>query len=555
MARVEPRTFAFEDLIQQVYKGVLRCPRFQRSFVWRGDQVLDFFDSIRMRYPVGSLLIWRTPERYASFNHVGPIPVPANEPKAPAEVGYILDGHQRVSVIFGVAALSDARAESLHGAAERVFLVFYDLDVEKFVHVRYPKDHHLPVRYLLAQDDRLATWVDQRREQTGQGSPERARWDEYRRRATQLQTIFAQYRLPYLDVTDSSLNEAVNIFCRVNSQGTAVKRSEVFAALTWGGDFDFASEAKLLLERFPKYTNFGTDPILRSLLAALKENVYESNWEDVLERHRSDLPTTLEVVGDAYGRALQFLEASIGASSGKVVPYSLHIVMLTEFFRLAPDPDDIAKLELGRWLWATAFAASYTSAGNLQLNDAVERARRLAAGEQVELLDERPRIRPLPRHFHSKSARVRAFHLFLKQLGPRDPATGELLDGMLDNGMADARVLTRPRSSEALRLAGRFLLGASYRHVRDAFEALARRHAEPGLFDGTTSTAEILRSHCIPESSLPLLLEGNIEAFLDQRETALIDAERNFAKQYVDINDVERSEEEPEIDVEENPED
>lgn len=554
MARVEPRTFAFEDLIQQVHKGVLRCPRFQRSFVWRGDQVLEFFDSIRMRYPVGSLLIWRTPERYASFNHVGPIPVPANEPKAPAEVGYILDGHQRVSVIFGVAALSDARAESLHGAAERVFLVYYDLAEEKFVHPRHPKEHHLPVRYLLAQDDRITGWVDRGRDATKPGTPERSLWDDYRRRATQLQTIFAQYRLPYIDVTDSTLDEAVNIFCRVNRHGTAVKRSEVFAALTWNGEFDFANEAKSLLEGFPKYTNFGTEPILRSLLAALGESLYESDWQEVLHRHRASLPNMLKVVGDAYGHALQFLDEATGASSGKVVPYSLHLVLLTEFFRLAPDPGDPAKRELKRWLWATAFATSYTSGGNLRFNDAVERARRLAAGEQVELLDERPRIRPLPRRFHPKSARVRAFHLFLKQLGPRDPATGELLTGMLDNGMADARVLTPPRSSEALRLAGRFLIGAGrYRYVRDAFEALARRHLQPTLLGITT--AEILRSHCIPESSLPLLLEGNIEAFLDQREAALIDAERDFAKQYVDINDVERSEEEPEIDVEENPED
>jgi hypothetical protein len=71
MARVEPRTLSFEDLIDQVAQGVLRCPRFQRSFIWRADQVLALFDSIRLRYPVGSLLIWRTRERYKSFDRVG----------------------------------------------------------------------------------------------------------------------------------------------------------------------------------------------------------------------------------------------------------------------------------------------------------------------------------------------------------------------------------------------------------------------------------------------------------------------------------------------------
>lgn len=560
MARVEPRSISFEELIRQVQDGVLRCPRFQRSFVWRGDQVIDFFDSIRLRYPVGSLLVWRTRERYSSFEKVGPIRVSANQPKAPAEVGYLLDGHQRLSVLFGVFALEDSAAEQLRGS-DRAFLVYYDLEEEQFKHVRFPRGHHLPVRYLLGHDDQLVAWLDERRDATGPGTPERARWDIFRRRANQLQTIFAQYRLPYLDVTEASLEEAVKIFVRVNSQGTSVKRAEVFAALTWRHDgFDFSRAAKELLEQYPLFNNFGTDPILRSLLASLGKNIYADDWERILEEHGAELPGSMKAVGDAFGLALDFLDRELGANSGKVVPYSLHLVLLTEFFRICPDPGVYAREELKNWLWATAFSSTYTSGGNVRGNLAVERAQRLAKGQTIALLPERLRLSPFPRRFHPKSARVRAFHLFLKTLKPRDLRSGELLPpDLLRNGMADARAVITGGGQQTWRLAGRILVGAGRRPITEDlkqiyFELFMAGH-EGEQPNRPHSDCEVrLNSHVISHDALGCLVTHDFEHFLELRERELIDRERHFAAKFVDVPGEIEVAEEPEIDVEDDSE-
>ncbi len=557
MANVETRTISFEGLIKQVREGFLRVPRFYRGFVWRREQILTFFDSIRQKYPVGSLLIWRTQQRYASFDRIGPVALPPNEPRAPAEVGYVLDGHQRLSVVFGVFALDDEQASGLSGN-DRVFLVYYDLDAERFLHIRYPKPHHLPARYLLGHDDELTNWLDVRRDATETGSPERAQWDMFRRRATQLQTTFAQYRLPYLDMTEASLQEAVNIFSRVNSQGTAVRREEVFAALSWKpAGFDFARAAKDLLDQYPRYRSFGIKPVLQSVLAALGEFIYDTDWGRILEEHQAKLPGAMEEVGTSLGRALDFLDERIGASSGKVVPYSVHIVVLTELFRRYPDPGPSVLQELERWLWATSFASAFSAANEQALTDAVDRIQRLASGERVSLLPERLILRPFPRRFHAKSARVRVFHLFLKSRGPRDLSTGELLHQsmLLRNGMGDAQ----PVTSRSLRLAGRFLVAETGRRTlqRDLEAlALAHAHAQPSLAVDpaqATDPAAILRSHLIPDDALVALRAGDLDAFIDLRERELIREERAFAKQYVDLTD-EEVEEEPEIDVEEEPE-
>jgi hypothetical protein len=45
-----------------------------------------------------------------------------------------------------------------------------------------------------------------------------------------------------------------------------------------------------------------------------------------------------------------------------------------------------------------------------------------------------------------------------------------------------------------------------------------------------------------------------MDSFLDRRERELIRVEREFASAYVEITDVEETEEEAEIDVEEDPE-
>jgi hypothetical protein len=559
MASVEPRTFTFEGLIAQVRQGILRVPRFQRRFVWRRDQVLHFLDSIRRKYPVGSLLIWRTRERYSSFDRLGPVVIPPDEPKAPAEVGYVLDGHQRLSVIFGVFALDDEAAANLRGT-DRLFLVYYDLKLDKFVHARHPERHHLPARYLIDHDDELTGWLDERRDATQPGSKERSTWDGYRRRATQTQTTFAQYRLPYLDVTGATLDEAVNIFSRVNSQGTAVRREEVFAALSWKPTgFDFARAANDLLDQYPLYRSFGTKPILQGVLAALGESIYDANWESILERHGDRLPRVMEEVGESLGSALDFLDRHIGASSGKVVPYSVQIVLLIEFYRLCANPGTATLDELERWLWATSFASAYSSANEVLIDDAVERMHKLARGDETRLLPDRLVLRPFPRRFHPKSARVRVFHLFLKRCRPRDPSTGEVIEPakLLRNGMGDARKIISG-DSHSFRLAGRILVGSRRRPLRRDIEALPAKFqmVPQPLFDSEKAPvdlATILGSHLIPRDALTALLADDIDTFLDLRERELILRERAFAEQFVDLP-ADEFEEEPEIDVEEVPE-
>ena len=57
---MEHRNPTAETLVRRARDGEYSVPEFQRGFVWRPSQVLDFADSLVRGYPVGSILTWNS---------------------------------------------------------------------------------------------------------------------------------------------------------------------------------------------------------------------------------------------------------------------------------------------------------------------------------------------------------------------------------------------------------------------------------------------------------------------------------------------------------------
>jgi uncharacterized protein with ParB-like and HNH nuclease domain len=64
------------EIIEQVQRGQIRIPEFQRGFVWEPDRVAYLMDSIYKGYPFGSLLFWRTSEKLKVERDLGPFELP-----------------------------------------------------------------------------------------------------------------------------------------------------------------------------------------------------------------------------------------------------------------------------------------------------------------------------------------------------------------------------------------------------------------------------------------------------------------------------------------------
>ncbi len=542
-ARVEPRVYGLEDLLDQIADGRLRVPKFQRDFVWSRDLMLKLLESIRNRYPIGSLLLWNTEQRFQSFGHVGPIKVPVDTPAEPAPVSYLLDGHQRLSTLFGTLRLIGDPSKELTGR-NRAFCIYYDLRQKSFGYTRSPEVHHLPVNLLL-DNIRLFDFTSKLLQSVPLEN--RGEVEKLALHAKQISAAFINYRVAVTHIEGAGLAEAVRIFGLLNRQGLKVKPAQLFSALTYREgpnetSLDFAHEAKQILDEIPGFESESSNTVLRCLLVAMGIDAYRVDWDELRKKPAQEIQQAIQTVRQSFRQATEFMSVRIGATSSKVVPYMLQLLLLSEFYRACPAPTDAQLHMLETWIWSTSFSGVYMVGGSRVFADALKAAQALAKGDKSAALAEiRREGRPFPRLFHAKSARVRAFLLFLKAQKPRNLKTGDELrqEEQLKRGMADTAAIS-PLEKHRNRLANRI-----FSPRRGDVKSLLLRAGE-NLFGQA-----ILDSHLIPKEALERLAAEDYDGFIALREKELIRREREFAKQYVTLPEID-AEDEPDIDVDED---
>lgn len=86
----KPDSKKYADLINEIQKGIIKIPKFQRDFVWTIDKTAKLLDSILKGYPIGTFILWQTDERINDIKNVGNLNIP-DTPDG-VKVQYVLDG-------------------------------------------------------------------------------------------------------------------------------------------------------------------------------------------------------------------------------------------------------------------------------------------------------------------------------------------------------------------------------------------------------------------------------------------------------------------------------
>jgi len=519
-ASVKTEVIFVTSLLADLRSGKLRVPKFQRPFVWNHEKVRRLLDSILKGYPIGSIFVWDTSERFENLERVGPIRVAVDQPPEPTPVGYLLDGHQRLSTLIGVLTASES--ELTENDIGGVFQVYFNLERQEFEHTRLPRPHHFPVRCLIDTGDFLDECERLRREARESAA-------DWILRAKRLVAIFQGCQVGVTRVFHTDMSEAIEAFTRLNTEGVRMTPEQIFFALSYQeGDLNVAAEIDRIGEEVlsPRnYSDISRTALLRVLLAALEKDIYgtAANWRDIVKNERDNLRDAIDAVGRSLGPALDLLR-DLGASSQKVLPYALQLVLLSEYFRISNgDVSTDHQSVLRRWFWVTSFSGAFMVGSSTRFNEAVEAARRLARGDDVTaVLDLEVPALALPERFHQRAARVRTFFLFLKSLGPIDPVSLQPIDHTLDAGLVDARPIFRTAESGML-LGNRALLGKNFSgDPVVAFRQLeGRSDAEKG---------RVLLSHGISEAAWRALTVNDERRFAELRRAHLIEVEIEFMK-------------------------
>lgn len=505
-------------LVERVVAGKIRVPRFQRAFVWSQADLRQLLDSVLRGIPIGSILVWDTERQIKFIPRIGPVEI-SSRPEG--LVGYLLDGQQRVSSLVGTLRLTDD-AEPIVDQID--WRVYYDLDNQEFVHVREPAGsvgrQYFPVRSLLST---AGFFEACRHIQSGAGDNKLAL--QRLAEADRLANAFRDYQLPLIHIQEADLESAVTVFARLNRRGRRMAADEMVSALTYQeGEFHLAQKLDEFKSELKKtgFGNLGRVFLFRSVLAALDLEIYGKDWADLMVKPqlREKLPKAFGSAAQGIRLALKMLR-NLGVTSDRLLPYGLQLVLLGEFHRICPYPTDRAVDLLERWFWVTSFAGWFGGVNTAQAKRALEEIRGLARGtsEEFSMVDLDAPAQPFPSRFDPRSARVRAFLLYLASLRPRSLQGNDDLDpgSLLAQQGTDALGYVwsgADRSDPANRL---FVDPKHVGQVRDKLLEL------PDEVLGA-----LLPTHGFSIDSITRLRSGDRAGLLESRRETLIAGERHF---------------------------
>ena len=516
---VVPEVVFLGKLVERVAAGKIRVPQFQRPFVWKQPDLIALLDSVRLGFPIGSILVWDTEQKIESGSRIGPVDI---SPRPEGLVGYLLDGQQRVSTLVGTLRLpsdADPTVDQIDWG------VYYDLDEREFVRRQEesPGPRYFPVRSLLD----TAAFFNAGRHLSSDGDPVVAQ----RRlgEADRLANAFRDYQLPLIHIREADLESAVTVFARLNRTGRKMAADEMVSALTYQeGQFHLAGMLSGFKSELGKrgFGNLDRVFLLRSVLAALDRDIYAKDWADLMVKPavREKLPEAFDAAARGIRLALDLLKG-LGVTSDRLLPYGLQLVLLGEFHRLCPRPDPATVELLTRWFWVTSFTGWFGGVNTAQAKRALEEIRRLAQGahEGFQVVDLDEPAQPFPDRFDARSARVRAFLLYLASLRPRALRGGGVLDpgALLSRLGTDAvgYVWSNPEPKNLVSSpANRMFVDAV--HVGQAISALER------LDDHLLR--ELLPTHDFPADGIDRLRNGDRAGLVEARLDTLIAGERRF---------------------------
>lgn len=366
---------SIREILEQVGRGQIRIPAFQRGFVWDSDRVAYLMDSIYKKYPFGALLFWRTKNVLKYDRKLGPFVLP--DPKEDYPVDYVLDGQQRITSIFSVFQTAIKRPDDPNWLP-----IFYDLAAEQTVQdsqffALKPEDvdpaRHFPMSTLFSTAEYRAATKNFD--------------DSTIERIDQMQAIFKEIKIPLqLSRTEDKATVAI-IFERVNRQGVELDTLQLLSAWTWSEDFQLNEEFSDLADELQPFgfqeIGVDTNLLLRCCSAILK---HDASPQALMELNGATVRENFDQVTNGVKYAVDYIRRHFHAEKLSNLPFSTLLVPLSVLFAVSGNKEasitDEQRKRVNNWFWRTSLSRRYSSAVLRNLNTDIN--------EMVNLRDSKP---------------------------------------------------------------------------------------------------------------------------------------------------------------------
>jgi len=209
---VSPTVEYLTDILDQMASSTLKVTGFHRPYVWKIDDVLALLESIYAAYPIGSFVFWKPDNVYDSQIYNGVEETSNTAPK------YILDGYQRLFSLYNTLGLN---AEN----QTNTWNIFFDLKMKKFIHVKEQNIsiHYFPMKSLLKTVEFIKATRNILTHSEHDG-------EELVEQAEMLLQIFRKHRVSVTQIEGGDINDATQIFFRLNSRGVTLSKDDLTTA-------------------------------------------------------------------------------------------------------------------------------------------------------------------------------------------------------------------------------------------------------------------------------------------------------------------------------------
>jgi len=217
------------NIVERSVNHKWSIPEFQRGFVWKATQVRDLMESLWLRYPVGTLLVWDSPvsvqTRAASDAHTPDL--------------WIVDGQQRTTAL----CILNGRKPYWWSSAEDWERTVRKYDIRFDVHAKEPPffvvanaatrrvkgSRYIPVNKILTLDASRESdlrALELARQIKLDGLCDGMDVTEVYTRLDRVRKI-RDLEVVTISV-DNDLEDVVEIFSRLNSRGTRVREADIY---------------------------------------------------------------------------------------------------------------------------------------------------------------------------------------------------------------------------------------------------------------------------------------------------------------------------------------
>lgn len=409
-------------LIDRISLGDIRIPAFQRNFVWEPDQVAFLLDSIYKKFPIGTIILWKTDTRLKAEKRMGYFTLP--EPQKDYPVNYVLDGQQRLTSLFSVFQ-TDLKPDSSEwvdvyfdmnaqeSVQESLFLALEDSEVDR--------NRHFPIKTLF--------------DTVGYRRATSALSDEQLERIDDLQARFKEYLIPNEVFESDDRNKVAVVFERINRAGTDLNVFELLSAWSWSEEFDLVEKFSVLQESITDhgFEDLGDDRDLQLRICA-GVITGETTPKRILELKGEEIRIRFSEIQAGILGALDFLSREVNVKHYRMLPFPGMLVPLSAFFATTKaegvNYTNKQKDILLRWFWRSVFSRRFSSDVNeRQALDIVE-MRRLVSDENYAFKLPRDEIKIdfAKDSFSSANANSRVLILLLSSLPAYSFLSGAIVD-------------------------------------------------------------------------------------------------------------------------------